>query len=277
MPERKNDLLRKKIYTIVFKSDTASGRLFDLILLWLIVFSILSVFIESVAIFRVKYLFYIQIAEWVFTILFTIEYILRVYSSPKPIKYILSFYGFIDLIAFIPTYLSLVFAGAQYFIVIRAFRLLRVFRILKMNRFMYEGNILRSAMKASLNKIIVFLATVITLVTIIGTLMYIIEGDESGFTSIPISIYWAIVTITTVGYGDISPQSPLGQLLASILMIIGYGIIAVPTGIVTVEMSRATEEAKRKCPVCQAPVYPRNAKFCSNCGLELQPESPDKK
>lgn len=277
MPERKNDLLRKKIYTIIFKSDTASGRLFDLILLWLIAFSILVVFIESVASFRDKYLYYIQIAEWIFTILFTIEYILRVYSSPKPIKYILSFYGFIDILAFIPTYLSLVFAGAQYFMVIRAFRLLRVFRILKLSRFLYEGNILRKAMKASMHKIIVFLSIVITLVTIIGALMYIIEAKESGFTSIPISIYWAILTITTVGSGDISPQSPLGQLLASILMVIGYGMIAVPTGIFSVEMARATEDAKRKCPVCKAPVYPRNAKFCSNCGVELQPESPDKK
>lgn len=277
MPERKNDLLRKKIYTIIFKSDTASGRLFDLILLWLIAFSILVVFIESVASFRDKYLYYIQIAEWIFTILFTIEYILRVYSSPKPIKYILSFYGFIDILAFIPTYLSLVFAGAQYFMAIRAFRLLRVFRILKLSRFLYEGNILRKAMKASMHKIIVFLSIVITLVTIIGALMYIIEAKESGFTSIPISIYWAILTITTVGSGDISPQSPLGQLLASILMVIGYGMIAVPTGIFSVETARATEDAKRKCPVCKAPVYPRNAKFCSNCGVELQPESPDKK
>ncbi len=153
--------------------------------------------------------------------------------------------------------------------VIRALRLLRIFRILKLSRFLDQGNILKNALKASVHKIVVFIATVITVVTIVGTLMYIIEGDESGFTSIPISIYWAIVTITTVGYGDISPQSPLGQFLASFLMIIGYGIIAVPTGIVTIEMARANDEARNKCPHCQSPIYPKTAKFCSNCGKEL--------
>lgn len=153
--------------------------------------------------------------------------------------------------------------------VIRAFRLLRIFRILKLSRFLDQGNILKNALKASVHKIVVFIATVITVVTIVGTLMYIIEGDESGFTSIPISIYWAIVTITTVGYGDISPQSPLGQFLASFLMIIGYGIIAVPTGIVTIEMARANDEARTKCPECKSPIYPKTAKFCSNCGQEL--------
>lgn len=153
--------------------------------------------------------------------------------------------------------------------VIRAFRLLRVFRILKLNRFLDQGNILKNALKASTHKIVVFIATVLTVVTIVGTLMYIIEGDESGFTSIPLSIYWAIVTITTVGYGDISPQSPLGQFLASFLMIIGYGIIAVPTGIVTIEMARANDEARTKCPECNSPIYPKNANFCAHCGKEL--------
>lgn len=182
---------------------------------------------------------------WIFTILFTIEYILRIYASRRRLKYIFSFYGLIDLLAFLPTYLSLLFAGTQYLIVIRAFRLLRVFRILKLSRFLLEGNILRNALNASSYKITVFLMSVLTLVTIIGTLMYIIEGEESGFTSTPVSIYWAIVTITTVGYGDISPATPLGQFLSSILMIIGYGIIAVPTGIVSVEMCRLPQISAR--------------------------------
>lgn len=272
MPQRANHEFRTRVHSIVFKSDTRAGRLFDLILLWLIVFSILAVFIESVASFREKHLVYIHLAEWIFTILFTLEYVLRIYSSPKPIKYILSFYGLIDLISIIPNYVSLVYAGAQYLMVIRAFRLLRVFRILKLSRFLSEGDILKNAMKASMPKIIVFLTSVITLVTIIGTMMYVIEGEESGFSNIPLGIYWAIVTITTVGYGDISPQSPLGQFLASILMIIGYGIIAVPTGIVTVEMAKATEEAKEKCPVCSAAIYPLKSNYCANCGKELHPK-----
>ncbi|HEY0770261.1 MAG TPA: ion transporter [Sphingobacteriaceae bacterium] len=273
MPQRRNDELRKRMYSIIFGSDTRAGKLFDLILLWVILFSILCVVIESVASFRTQYYQYIRIAEWIFTILFTIEYILRIYSSNKPWKYIFSFYGLIDLVAFLPTYLSLFLAGTQYLVVVRSLRLLRVFRILKLNRYLYEGNILKNALRASMYKIIVFITSVVTLVTIIGTLMYIIEGDKSGFTSIPISIYWAIVTITTVGYGDISPQSPLGQLLASVLMIIGYGIIAVPTGIVSVEMARATEEAKKKCPSCKAPIYPADAKFCANCGKAVKEDS----
>lgn len=270
MPERNNDILRKKIYIIIFRSDTPAGKLFDVALLAMILLSILSVFLESVASIRAAYGSTIYALEWIFTMLFTIEYGLRIYSSHKPFRYIFSFYGFIDLIAFLPTYMSLLFMGTQYLVVIRAFRLLRVFRILKLTRFMYEGNILKSALRASMYKIVVFLASVITLVTIIGTLMYIIEGDSSGFTSIPMSIYWAIVTITTVGYGDISPQSPAGQFLASILMIIGYGIIAVPTGIVSVEMAKATEEAKRRCPACHFSVHSLKDHFCANCGIPLK-------
>ncbi len=266
---RLNDNLRKRLYYVIFRSDSKAGKMFDLILLWLIVFSILSVFLESVASIRDQYLPYIRVAEWFFTICFTIEYTLRIYSSHKPWKYIFSFYGFIDLIAFLPTYISMAFAGAQYLVVIRSFRLLRIFRILKLSRFLVEGNILRSALKASMYKITVFLTSVLTTVTFVGTLMYVIEGEEGGFTSIPVSIYWAIVTITTVGYGDISPQTPVGQFLASILMIIGYAIIAVPTGIVSVEMARATDEAKKKCPYCGASIATTTAKFCANCGKKF--------
>lgn len=272
MRVRKNEQLRKRIFSIVFGSDTREGRLFDLILLVTILLSIASVFLESISSLKVKYLPYILVAEWIFTILFTIEYILRIYSSEKPMRYILSFYGLIDLIAILPTYISLLFGGAHYLVVVRAFRLLRVFRILKLSRYLYEGNILRKALQSSMYKITVFITSVVALVTIVGTLMYIIEGDKSGFTSIPVSIYWAIVTITTVGYGDISPQTPWGQFLASILMVIGYGIIAVPTGIVSVEMARATDEARKKCPYCKASVYPESASYCSNCGKNLTNE-----
>lgn len=267
---RANDILRKKIYIIIFRSDTRAGQFFDVVLLVLILLSILSVFLESVGSIRERFYQTIHILEWIFTILFTVEYFLRIYASHKPLRYIFSFYGIVDLIAFIPTYLSLFFIGTQYLVVVRAFRLLRVFRILKLTQFLYEGNILRKALRASLYKIVMFLSSVITLVTIIGTLMYIIEGENSGFTSIPMSIYWAIVTITTVGYGDISPQSPLGQMLASILMVIGYGIIAVPTGIVSVEMSRATEEAKAKCPDCSAALHSERDRFCHNCGFQIK-------
>lgn len=261
--------IRQRWHQVVFQSDTKAGRRFDLILLWLIMASIVVVVLESVSGIRKEYGNIIRYLEWTFTVIFTAEYLVRVYSSRSPIKYIFSFYGFIDLIAIIPTYLSLFLPGTQYLVVIRAFRLLRVFRILKLTRFLLEGTILRNALKGSLHKITVFVMSVLTLVTIIGTMMYIIEGEQGGFTSIPISVYWAIVTVTTVGYGDISPVTPVGQFLASILMIIGYGIIAVPTGIVSVEMARATEESKKKCPVCNTPVYPPSAKFCSNCGTPL--------
>jgi len=269
IPERKNDLLRKKIYIIIFRSDTPAGRSFDLALLFLILLSILSVALESVSEFRRNYLGYIHFVEWTCTLLFTAEYLLRIYVISKPKQYIFSFYGLVDLIAFLPTYLSFFLAGTQFLVVVRAFRLLRVFRILKLSRFLSEGNILKQALQNSMHKIVVFLATVLTLVTVMGTIMYLIEGPENGFESIPVSIYWAIVTITTVGYGDVSPQSPLGQFFASILMIMGYGIIAVPTGIVSVEMAKATELAKRRCPACKAPLSDSEAKFCAYCGINI--------
>jgi voltage-gated potassium channel len=265
MNQKDNDKLRKKIYSVIFESDTPSGRLFDLILLCIIVLSIVSVVAESVTDLKGKYHHLIRSVEWTCTIFFTIEYFLRIYAIDKPRKYIFSFYGLIDLVAFLPTYLTMFFAETHFLVVIRAFRLLRIFRILKLNRFLTEGN--------SMHKIIVFLTTVLTLVTIMGTLMYVIEGPSNGFANIPVSIYWAIVTITTVGYGDVSPQSPLGQFVASILMIMGYGIIAVPTGIVSVEMAKASELAKQKCPACRASIYETEANFCSNCGFELKKTS----
>jgi voltage-gated potassium channel len=259
---------RTKLYTVIFKADTAAGKRFDLALLWLIILSILTVLLDSISAFRTQYGVFLRVIEWIFTIVFSIEYVLRIYSSRQRLRYIFSFYGFIDLISVIPTYLSLLFPGFQYLLVIRSMRLLRVFRILKLTRFLNEGTILKNALQASMYKITVFLLTVITLVIIAGTLMYVIEGEEGGFTSIPIAIYWAIVTITTVGYGDISPLTPLGQFIASILMITGYGIIAVPTGIVTVEMSRAAEAGRKRCINCGFGIYPENANFCSNCGVK---------
>ncbi len=264
--------IRNKIYIIVFRSDTKAGKLFDIILLWLIILSILLVFMESVESFRRVYHREIRIAEWVFTFAFTVEYILRTYSARSARKYVLSFYGIIDLLALIPGYIALLLQGGQYFIVLRAIRLLRAFRILKLTRYLYEGNVLGQALKASMYKITVFLSAVITLVTIVGTLMYVIEGDEHGFNSIPESIYWAIVTITTVGYGDVSPATPLGRLIASMLMIIGYGIIAVPTGIVSVEMAKATAASLEPCPSCGKPTDKTTANYCSHCGKKLKTE-----
>ncbi|GHE33983.1 ion transporter [Sphingobacterium griseoflavum] len=270
MKKKKSDVFKRKLYRIIFRSDTPLGKYFDIALLVLIVVSIVSVFMESISEIRARYMPYIQVLEWGLTICFTIEYALRIYCVRKPMRYIKSFYGVIDLLSILPTYTSVIIAGTQYLVVIRALRLLRVFRVLKLTRYLSEGNILRTALRASFHKITVFLASVITLVTIVGTIMYVVEGEQNGFNNIPTSIYWAIVTITTVGYGDLSPQTSIGQLFASILMIIGYGIIAVPTGIVSVEMAKASENEKPRCRRCQDKIDKPNARFCANCGMLLQ-------
>ncbi|WP_207420323.1 ion transporter [Desertivirga brevis] len=259
---------RNRLYIVIFHSDTPGGRRFDIALLWLIVLSVGVVFMESIASVRKEYALLITAAEWCFTILFTIEFVARVFSSPNRYRYIFSFYGMIDLLSILPAYLALFIPNLQYLLVIRALRLLRVFRILKLTRFLKEGNVLAVALRASMYKIVVFLTTVITLVIVVGTMMYVIEGEKNGFTSIPISIYWAIVTITTVGYGDISPSTPLGQFLAALLMILGYGIIAVPTGIVSSEITRISNSGLLPCPNCNHMIFPANARFCGNCGTE---------
>lgn len=266
---RKYDNFRKKLYVIIFRSDTRSGKYFDIMLLIMIVLSILCVFLESVASIRVRYRSIIYFIEWFMTLCFTVEYALRLYSVYEPKRYAWSFYGVIDLLAILPTYLSIFVAGTQYLVVIRALRLLRVFRILKLSRFLSEGQILRTALRGSFYKITVFLTSVIALVTIVGTLMYVIEGEQNGFTSIPMAIYWAIVTVTTVGYGDVSPQTPIGQLLASLLMVIGYGVIAVPTGIVSVEMAKASENGLGQCPTCGQRATRLDARYCAHCGNPL--------
>lgn len=262
---------RDKLYEIIFEAETPAGRGFDITLLWAIVISILAVMLESVNRVQARYGNLLKAVEWVFTVIFTLEYIARIISVRSPRRYIFSFLGFIDLLALLPSYLSLFFVGSQYFLAIRIVRLLRVFRIFKLTRYLGEADILSRALRASRHKITVFLGVVLSIVVVSGTLMYLVEGPENGFTSIPISIYWAIVTLTTVGYGDISPQTALGQALASFIMIMGYGIIAVPTGIVTSELTRAGLEkaSTHTCPNCLLQDHDVDAVFCKRCGSKL--------
>jgi len=269
--------IKEKLYVIVFRTDTKPGRWFDLILLYAILGSILAVMLESVKEIDAVIGIWLDVIEWVFTIFFTIEYILRIYIVNRPRKYIFSFFGLVDLIALLPTYLTLFFAGSSYLVVIRAIRLLRVFRILKLTRQIGEAQVLLNALRSSQHKIFVFMGAVTTLAIIMGTLMYMIEGGNHGFTSIPRSIYWAIVTITTVGYGDISPHTTIGQFFAAILMLTGYAIIAVPTGIVTAQItaSEMDERQKKKkreekyCSNCKTGGHSPDSNFCNFCGAEL--------
>jgi voltage-gated potassium channel len=263
-----SDSLRKKLYVIIFEADTPSGKFFDVVLLWAILLSILAVMLESVKSIDTDYGQLFDVIEWVLTIAFTIEFIIRIIAVEKAKKYIFSFYGIIDFLALLPTYLSLIFVGSQYFLIIRALRLLRVFRILKLGRFMGESEHLGRALKSSRHKIVVFLGAVMTIVMIMGTVMYMVEGGDNGFTSIPRSVYWAIVTLTTVGYGDIAPQTILGQALASVIMIMGYAIIAVPTGIVTAELGKNRREFK-ECPKCEEKGHEPDSLHCKYCGAKL--------
>lgn len=266
---------RLKVYVIVFESDTAAGRAFDVALIFVILASVLAVMLESVQSIRAEYGQALYAAEWAFTALFTIEYILRLLCVGRPWRYARSFFGIVDLLATAPTYLSLVLPGAQFLLVIRLLRILRVFRVLKLVHYVSEADTLLAAMRASRRKLTVFVLSVITLVVILGSLMYLIEGASNGFTSIPRSIYWAVVTLTTVGYGDISPQTSLGQALAAVVMITGYAIIAVPTGIVTSEMARrATSDERargtsRECDTCGVGGHELDAIFCKRCGARL--------
>jgi voltage-gated potassium channel len=265
--------LKKKLRTIIFKTNTPAGKAFDVALLIAILVSVGVVILESVETFSISYTKAFIYTEWAFTFLFTIEYILRIIISNKKRKYIFSFFGIIDFLSILPAYLSLVFTGMHTLVILRSFRLLRVFRIFKLARFMGEASQLRKALSSSRPKIIVFLVTVGIIVVIMGTVMYLVEGAENGFTSIPKSIYWAIVTLTTVGYGDVAPSTVLGQTLASIIMIMGYGIIAVPTGIVTAEMAKTWHEKSkgdRKCDKCKKSIYDEDAIFCKFCGTALE-------
>lgn len=261
---------RGKLHEIIFEAETPAGRVFDVILISAIVLSVIVVILDSVQRYQERFGGILYTAEWFFTILFSLEYILRLASVRKPWRYSLSFFGVIDLLAILPTYASLFFPGVQYLLTVRILRLLRIFRILKLSEYISEAQLLTSALRASARKIGVFLLAVLSMVTVIGSLIYVIEGEENGFKDIPTSIYWAIVTLTTVGYGDISPKTALGQFFASIVMILGYGIIAVPTGIVTVELSKATgKTSTRSCPACATEGHDADAVFCKYCGAHL--------
>ncbi len=262
---------RDRLHTIIFGADTPSGRLFDICLLWAILISVVAVMLESVTSIRLKYSDLLRGIEWFLTILFTVEYVFRLISARSAVRYARSFYGIVDLLAVLPTWISIFLVGAHSLLVIRALRLLRIFRILKLRQFMGEAEILIIALKNSRRKIVVFVGGVLTLILILGTAMYMIEGEANGFTSIPRSIYWAIVTMTTVGYGDIAPHTVLGQFLASIMMLIGYAIIAIPTGIVSVELARTSQAPADSvtCPACARSGQAPEDTYCRFCGSKL--------
>jgi len=289
MESNTNHNWKSKLHEIIYEADTPAGKLFDVVLLIAILASIILVMLESINSFDERYHTFLNISEWIITILFSLEYIARIITVNKPIKYITSFYGIIDLLSTIPKYLSLIFVGTHALVALRALRLLRVFRILKLARYMGASNQLTSAIKASRAKISVFLFAVVIAAVIFGTIMYLVEGEENGFTNIPKSVYWCIVTLTTVGFGDIAPQTPLGQFIATIIMVLGYGIIAVPTGIVSAEYTKASEtDSKKKftdeertfvekltlntqsCANCLAEKHQDNADFCHKCGFKLK-------
>ncbi len=263
--------LRKKLYRIIFDADTPAGKGFDIVLILVIVLSVVAVILESIPSFRETHAPVLKSTEWAITAIFTLEYIARIWTHPRPLRYIFSFYGIIDFLAIIPTYLDLIFTGAMGFAVIRGLRLLRIFRVLKITRYSHEGRIIVEALSASRYKILVFLFAVLMVVLIIGTLMYLVEGEQSGFTSIPAGIYWAITTLTTVGFGDITPVTSFGKFIASFVMIIGYGVIAVPTGIVTFEIASAVKASrgKRVCGSCGYSPHDADANYCKSCGEKL--------
>ncbi|MBD0776530.1 ion transporter [Maribacter sp. ANRC-HE7] len=272
--KKKNRDWRATIHEVIYGTHTPAGKLFDIVLLIVILYSIIIVMLESIPSFDNKYHRFFNISEWVVTILFTIEYILRLVSIKRPSKYIFSFFGIIDLLSTVPKYLTFFILQSQFLTAFRALRLLRVFRILKLVRFVGESNNLARALKASKTKIFVFVFFVLIVSVLLGTIMYLVEGPTHGFTSIPHSIYWTIVTLTTVGYGDISPQTPLGQFIATLIMIIGYGVIAVPTGIVSAEYSTYSKNQRenddgRSCPNCGAEIKRSDAEYCRKCGYKL--------
>ncbi len=262
---------RKRWYVIIFEADTPAGKAFDVALLIAIVLSVVAVMLESAVGTEGDVDLWLRALEWGFTALFTVEYVVRLAVVSRPLGYARSFFGVVDLLAVLPTYLSLLLPGSQSLLVIRALRLLRIFRVFKLGRFLGEANLLLRALRTSRDKVIVFIATVLILVLILGALMYLIEGPENGFTSIPVAVYWAIVTVTTVGYGDLAPQTIAGQMLAACAMILGYSIIAIPTGIVTAELLENWRMATtRTCPACTSEGHEQGARFCKDCGVSLE-------
>ena len=264
------EFVKEKLYEIIFEADTTAGKAFDIALIVSVILSVLAVMMESVEALSEAYPQLFNFLEWLFTILFSIELILRIYCARDWKNYLLSFYGLVDLVSILPSYMTFLFPGLSSFGVIRAFRILRIFRILKLNRYLIASNQLAGALKSSREKITVFLGTVIFMVFSMGAVMYLIEGKENGFTSIPKSVYWAIVTMTTVGFGDIVPKTALGQFISSILMIVGYGVIAVPTGLVTAEMvAQKSLDITKKCEPCNINAHDPEANYCYKCGKKL--------
>jgi len=272
---------RHRLHEIIFEADTPAGRAFDLILLVLIALSVLTVMLESIPGYLEQYGSHLIIIEWVFTVVFTIEYLLRLMAVARPKAYALSFFGIVDLLAILPSYLSLFLVGSNALVVVRAIRLLRVFRVLKLGNYLDESQVITRSLSASRRKISVFLFAILMIVTIIGAIMYLIEGDSNpGFSSIPLSIYWAIVTLTTVGFGDITPQTSFGQFMSAVVMIIGYAVIAVPTGIVSAEMVNQNRKVKglgtQACRFCGEDNHDIDAIYCKRCGHALNPEATNK-
>lgn len=265
---------RQRLYRIIFESDTEAGRRFDTWLIVLILASLAVVLVDSIEPMRQRHGLLLYGLEWCFTALFTLEYLLRLYSAPSPYRYAVSFFGLVDLLAILPAFIGLFYPDAQYLVIVRALRLMRVFRVLKLRHYLNQAYYLLNALRGSQQKIVVFLLSVSTLVIVFGALMYVIEGPSHGFTSIPVGIYWAVVTLTTVGFGDITPKTPLGQGIAALVMIIGYSIIAVPTGIFTAELTSAMRQdngLRHDCPQCAKPTHESSAAFCSRCGNPLYP------
>ncbi len=273
MTEEKSDgnSLKQTLYTIIFGHDTPAGKLFDLVLIYTILFSVVVVVLDSVSILSDNYKLYFKIVEWMLTVFFTIEYCTRIYCSPNRWRYIFSYYGIVDLLSILPTYLGLFVTNVSYLLIIRLLRVLRIFRILKLVRYLNEANVLARSLVMSRRKILVFFSVVLVLATIFGSLMFVVEGPENGFSSIPKSVYWTIVTITTVGYGDITPQTVLGQIIASMVMLTGYSIIAVPTGIFTAEIAMEMQRQRqiKTCTHCERSGHEQDADYCRFCSAEL--------
>lgn len=281
--EKEFSPFREKLYEIIFEADTPEGKIFDVALLIAILTSVIVVMLETVPHIQNNYFKLFYALEWVFTVFFTIEYIIRIYTVHNPRRYIFSFYGLVDLLSILPTYLAIIFSGTHSLMIIRSLRLLRVFRIFKLGNFLFEGQVIIKSLQASRAKISVFLIFILIMVSIFGSVMYLIEGaaGNESFDSIPRSVYWAIVTLTTVGYGDISPISPLGQFIAAIIMILGYAVIAVPTGIVTTEFTRAYQRRKKTqevstqvCQACMHEDHDIDANYCKICGTLLHQSKP---
>ncbi|MHC5201626.1 ion transporter [Myroides sp. LJL119] len=273
--KNKWDILKQKIYIIIYGSNTLGGKLFDVALLAVILLSVFLIMLESVQSVDTKHHTALKFLEWVITVFFTIEYVLRILCNRKPLNYIFSFYGIVDFMSILPMYLSFFIADVEILTVVRALRLLRLFQILNLVPYIGQESHLKLAIKASKTKIIVFVYFILVMSVILGALMYVIEGKENGFNNIPRSIYWCVVTLTTVGYGDIAPQTMYGQMIATLIMIMGYGIIAVPTGIVTAEFSnikrnRLDARNRRNCNSCTTTIYDDDANYCYNCGEKLE-------